>query len=215
MIGAMLGRAVASSTRRGPAQSLAGVALLPLVFALEHALPSTTTFDTSQSIEVDAPPAAVWATIVRMDTIDAPPALPFRLGLANPLRGEVIGGGVGALRRGEFSTGTALERVTEWVPNRKLAFVVVNDVPSMHELSPYRHVHAPHAVGYFRTTHTGFELVPRPDGGTRVLERTSHELKLEPVLYWLPMARWAVGQNNARVLAHIRRQAEQRAAARD
>ncbi len=214
MIGGMLGRAVAVSTRRTTTQSFAGVALLPMVFALEHALPATTTFDTEQTIAVDAPPAAVWAAIVRMDTIAEPPALPFRFGLAYPLRGEILGEGVGALRRGEFSTGTAVEQVTAWVPERKLAFVVVDDVPSMHELSPYRHVHAPHAVGYFRTASTSFELVKRPDGGTRIVERTSHELKLEPILYWLPMARWAVDQNNARVLAHIRRQAEGRLADR-
>ena len=64
-----------------------------------------------------------------MDTIEEPPALPFRLGVAHPIRGDVIGEGVGALRHGEFSTGIAIERVTEWVPNRKLAFVVEQDVP--------------------------------------------------------------------------------------
>jgi hypothetical protein len=63
-------------------------------------------------------------------------------------------------------------------------------------------------VGYFRTTYTSFELSPLPDGRTEIVERTSHELRLEPVLYWLPMARWVVHANNARVLAHIRRQAE-------
>jgi len=34
-----------------------------------------------------------------MDTIDEPLALPFRLGVAYPLRGEVIGEGVGAVRQ--------------------------------------------------------------------------------------------------------------------
>jgi hypothetical protein len=48
----------------------------------------------------------------------------------------------------------------------------------------------------------------RSDGHTDVIERTSHELRLEPVLYWLPLARWVVHENNARVLAHIRRHAE-------
>ncbi len=86
--------------------------------------------------------------------------------------------------------------------------MVVNDVPALRELSPYEHVHAPHAVGYFRTTLTSFELLPRPDGGTEIVERTAHELRLDPVLYWLPMARWIVDANNARVLAHIKRQAE-------
>jgi uncharacterized membrane protein YhaH (DUF805 family) len=208
LIGGLLGRAIALSTRRSPAQTLSAFALLPLIFALESVLATTTSFDTEQTIEVNAPPAAVWNAIVRMETIDAPPALPFRLGVAYPLGGEFLGEGVGAMRRGEFSTGTAVERVTEWVPNRKLAFVVVTDVPAMRELSPYRHVHAPHVVGYFRTTSTSFELARRSDGGTEIIERTSHELKLEPALYWLPMARWIVYANNARVLAHIRQQAE-------
>ena len=77
--------------------------------------------------------------------------------------------------------------------------------------SPYGHLHTPHLVGYFRTTSTSFELAVRSDGRTQVIERTSHELRLEPVLYWLPLARWVVHQNNARVLAHIRRHAEGRA----
>jgi hypothetical protein len=122
----------------------------------------------------------------------------------------VIGSGVGAVRRGEFSTGTAIERVTEWEPNRKLAFAVERDVPGMRELSPYEHVHAPHVTGYFLTTSASFELAPLPDGGTEIIERTSHVLKLDPVFYWLPMARWVVHTNNARVLAHISRQAERR-----
>jgi hypothetical protein len=75
-------------------------------------------------------------------------------------------------------------------------------------MSPYRHVHAPHIVGYFRSTVTSFELSRRSDGATEIVERTSHELKLDPILYWLPLARWVVSRNNARVLDHIRRQAE-------
>ena len=77
----------------------------------------------------------------------------------------------------------------------------------MRELSPYAHVHAPHVVGYFRTTNTSFELV-RSASGTEVIERTSHELRLEPVLYWLPLARSIVAANNARVLRHLKREAE-------
>jgi uncharacterized membrane protein YhaH (DUF805 family) len=210
VVGGLLGRAIALSTRRPTAQSLSGLALLPVVFGLEAILPATTNFDSFQTIAIDAPPELVWRSIVRMETIDEPRSLPFRLGVAYPLRGEVIGEGVGATRRSEFSTGTLLERVTEWIPQRKLAFVVLQDVPAMRELSPYQHVHAPHVVGYFRTMHVSFELVPRSDGGTDLNEHTSHELKLEPVLYWLPIARWVVQANNARVLAHIRARAEQR-----
>jgi uncharacterized membrane protein YhaH (DUF805 family) len=208
LAGGALGRGIALSTKRSPAETVSAVALLPLVFALESAFPPTASFDTSETIVVEAPPELVWRAIVQMAPIAAPPALPFRLGVAYPLGGEITGEGVGAVRRGEFSTGTAIEQVTEWIAQRKLTFVVLNDVPSMRELSPYQHVHAPHVVGYFRTTSTSFELLPQPGGQTQIVERTSHELKLDPVFYWLPLARWMVHENNARVLAHIRGQAE-------
>jgi uncharacterized membrane protein YhaH (DUF805 family) len=208
LAGGALGRGIALSTKRSPAETVSAVALLPLVFALESAFPPTASFDTSETIVVEAPPELVWRAIVQMAPMDAPPALPFRLGVAYPLGGEIIGEGVGAVRRGEFSTGTAIEQVTEWIAQRKLTFVVLNDVPSMRELSPYQHVHAPHVVGYFRTTSTSFELLPQPGGQTQIVERTSRELKLDPVFYWLPLARWMVHENNARVLAHIRGQAE-------
>lgn len=209
LLGGAVGRDIASRSRRPARDVWSFVALVPLVFATEYVLPTSTRFETVQSIAVSAPPETVWRSLLSTDPVEGPLALPFRLGLAHPVRGEVIGEGVGAVRRGEFSTGTAIERITEWEPNRRLAFVVVDDIPAMRELSPYEHVHAPHAVGYFRTLHTSFELVRRADGHTDLIERTSHELRLDPVLYWLPMARWVVTENNARVLAHIRRHAEQ------
>jgi hypothetical protein len=208
LIGGVLGRAMALQARRPAAQTLPCLALLPLMFAVENVLPPVAHLDTEQSIAVAAPPELVWKSILSTDPIEGPLALPFRLGVAYPLRGELRGEGVGAERLGEFSTGTAIERVTEWVPNRKLAFVVVREIPAMRELSPYENVHAPHVIGYFRTTSTSFELISRADGGTDIVERTSHELRIGPVPYWLPMARWIVRQNNARVLEHIRSHAQ-------
>jgi hypothetical protein len=208
VIGGLFGRALALQARRPPRQTLSALALLPAVFVLESILPPVTSFETHESIRVDAPPAAVFRSIVDMETIDEPPALPFRLGVAYPLGGEILGHGVGAVRFGRFSTGTARERVTEWIPDRKLAFVVLDDVPAMRELSPYRHVHAPHVLGYFRTTLTSFEVLPRGNGGSEIIERTVHELRLDPVFYWLPLARWVVHENNTRVLTHLRRLAE-------
>jgi uncharacterized membrane protein YhaH (DUF805 family) len=210
LLGGAFGResAVRRSATTGPVYSIA--LLLPIMFGIEDVLPASTEFDTEQKIEIEAPPNLVWQSILHMETMDEPLALPFRLGVAYPLRGEVIGEGVGAVRHGEFSTGVALERVTEWVVERKLAFIMLNEVPAMRELSPYEHVHAPHIEGYFLTRSTSFELVPIAGGRTQLVERTAHELRLDPVLYWLPIARWAVDENNARVLAHIRRQAERR-----
>ena len=208
LVGGMLGRAIALYSRRPARQGLSVVALLPVIFALETSLPTAVPFDTLSRVQIGAPPPAVWKVLVRTDLSEEPVALAFRLGLAYPVRGEVLGEGIGSIRLGVFSTGVALERVTEWIPNRKLSFILLNEVPAMRELSPYAKVHAPHVVGYFRTTNTSFELLDRDDGNTEVIERTSHVLSLEPVLYWLPLARWVVHENNARVLAHIKRRAE-------
>lgn len=208
VIGGLLGRAIAVGTGSSPRQTMGAVALVPLIFVSESLMPTTTRFETHQAIEINASPAVVWQSIIRMDMRDEPVALPYRLGLAYPLGGDVVGEGVGALRRGEFSTGTAVERVTEWIPDRKLAFVVEEDVPALRELSPYEHVHAPHVRGYFLTNLTSFELVPLPGNRTQLVERTSHELKLEPILYWMPLARLVIDLNNDRVLRHIRRRAE-------
>jgi uncharacterized membrane protein YhaH (DUF805 family) len=208
LIGGTLGRSAALSSRRSAKHTLSGLAVMPLVFAAEAALPPIATFDTLQTIDVAAPPSVVWNAIVHMSPLDEPVAFPFRLGVAYPIRGEIIGEGVGAIRRGYFSTGVALERITEWLPDRKLTFVVESDPPAMAELSPYAKVYAPHVLGYFHTRSTSFELLPGRDGHTTLVERSGHELKLDPVLYWLPMTEWAVGENNARALAHIKNDAE-------
>jgi hypothetical protein len=121
---------------------------------------------------------------------------------------------VGAIREGVFSTGIAHERVTVWEPGSRLEFIVLSDPPSMRELSPHDHVHAPHVNGYFRTLDARFAITPLANGRTRLSLTTQHELDLGPAYYWLPMAKWAVHANKQRVLQHFARQAESAAAAR-
>jgi hypothetical protein len=80
----------------------------------------------------------------------------------------------------------------------------------MEEMSPYRRVHAPHVTGYFNTEWTSFDLVELPGGGTRLTARAAHELRIEPALYWEPIARWAIRRNVGRVLLDVRMKAEWR-----
>jgi hypothetical protein len=207
LIGGAVGRAVALR-RNSRDKPLMAVALLPLVFALEAAMPPSAAIASHESIDIAAPAPAVWRAMTSGADIAEPPGLVGRAGLAYPLRGKLFGAGVGAVRVGVFSTGLARERVTEWVPGRRLAFRVLSQPPAMEEMSPYRRVHAPHVRGYFETGETRFTLTPLPGGGTRLTVAASHVLRIDPIPYWEPLARWAASANSRRVLADLKRKAE-------
>jgi hypothetical protein len=202
--GGELGRAIARSRHRDGATPLVSIAILPAVFMLEAAMPPSVTMTTQDTIDISAPPAEVWRALTSSSDIGPGPGLVFRAGLAYPIRGRILSEGVGAERLGQFSTGTARERITDWVPGRKLAFAVLTQPPAMAEFSPFDEVHAPHVRGYFETKSTSFELRPLPGGRTELVASGSHVLRLDPVLYWEPMARWTIHQNTRRVLQHIR-----------
>lgn len=206
-LGGALGRKLAEAGhRRG--RPLLSVAILPLVFLTEAALPPSVTITTHRTIEVSASASRVWQAL----TSDAPIAGEARLvalaGFAYPIKGRLLGSGVGATRLGTFSTGIARERVTAWEPGKRLAFVVIDQPAMMEEMSPYRRVHAPHLHGYFVTDTTTFELTPLRSGGTRLAARSTHRLRIDPALYWEPLARWAIGMNVTRVLESIKGAAE-------
>ena len=205
-IGGRTGREMAIHRRGSP--TAMSFAALPLVFLLEAMVPAQLQLASAESVVIDATPPQVWKAVIANEAIGPSPALPFRMGLAYPVASELRGEGVGAERIGRFSTGVAREQVTVWEPGRRLGFRVLSTPPVMHELSPWPTVHAPHAVGYFQTAWTSFDLVPLPQGRTRLTVRAAHTLRLDPAPYWEPMARLAIQANNRRVLAHYKARAE-------
>jgi hypothetical protein len=207
LIGGVIGRGIAleRNTRDKP---LIAIALLPAVFALEAAVPPSAALRTELSINIAAPPSAVWRVLTGSEPIAVPPGPIARSGLAYPLRGRLLGQGVGAERIGYFSTGVAHEQVTAWEPGRTLALRILSQPPAMEEMSPYRRVHAPHLNGYFTTGEMSFRLQPLPVGRTRLTINASHLLKIDPIPYWEPLARWTIRTNTARVLQDIKLKAE-------
>jgi hypothetical protein len=207
VLGGWAGRTIARvGHHRGT--PLMSVAALPLLFALEAAMPPAVPINTSEAIEIAAPPEIVWRAITSDKPITLSPGLPGIAGLAYPLRGQLIGEGVGARRLGYFSTGTADERVTAWQPGRLLAFTVLSQPPAMEEMSPYREVHAPHLYGYVVTGDTRYVLAPLPNGGTRLTLEATTVLHIDPIPYWETIARWAFQTNVRRVLTSTKIQAE-------
>jgi uncharacterized protein YndB with AHSA1/START domain len=210
--GGAVGRAAALAVHhRG--KPLMSLAALPALFALEAAMPPAVPVETAEAIEISAPPAAVWAALTGDKPIQEAPGVVAQAGLAYPIASHIVEGSVGGERLGEFSTGTARERITEWVPGRKLAFRVLSQPPAMEEMSPYRRVHAPHVSGYFETSAGSFEIEALPGGGTRLTARAAHVLRMDPVLYWEPVARWAIYTNVTRVLRDLKHKAERPLAA--
>lgn len=209
LVGAVAGHGVGKLGRGSRGTSRMAVVLLPMMFMVEAAAPRTVAFGDSRSVVVDAPADVVWAQVLDMREIAAPPSLPFRLGVAYPVRGVVVGEGVGAMRYGYFSTGKATERITDWRPGRVLAFDILSEPASIRELSPYGPIQTPHSDGYFRSIDARIGLEPLSDGKTRLTLTTNHEMDLQPAAYWLPMARWIVRENKARVLGQMKAQAEE------
>jgi len=189
---------------------LYGVAVLPLLFVLDAAMPPEVPITTRADIVIAAPTSAVWESLTVDRQVAAAPGLVGLAGLAYPVASRISGNGVGAHRHGTFSTGTADERITIWEPGRALAFRVVRQPPAMEEMSPYRKLHTPHLIGYFDTDALRYDLIPLGNSQTRVVVHANHILRIDPVFYWEPIARWAIGQNIERVLEDVRRDSEQR-----
>jgi hypothetical protein len=206
ILGGLIGRAMARN-RDSKTQPLMSIALLPLIFAVESAIPPSMTMETQQSIEISADRNSVWKALTSDAPVDKPAGLVGFAGLAYPIESHLVGSGRGAERLGVFSTGLSRERVTRWEPGVSLGFRVEKQPPAMEEMSPYRKVHAPHLEGYFDTTQTSFTLRTLPNGSTLLTARATHILRIDPVLYWEPIARWAIKQNVNRVLADIKAKA--------
>jgi hypothetical protein len=205
--GGALGRR-AARVGKDPSAPLYCVALLPLMFAADALSPPEAMMLTNESTVIEAPASRVWRVLTSDDPIVQAPTLVGRLGLAYPERAHLAGHHVGALRMGYFSTGIARERVTQWHDSKLLGFEVLSQPPAMTEMSPYRHVHAPHVNGYFQTGETRFELETLDANRTRLTILAAHRLRIDPIIYWEPIARWAANSNTRRVLDDLKRRAE-------
>ena len=205
IIAGAAGGSVGAAWARPLAPTTARLALLIPLFGL--AAPSVPLERMVQSeVIVNAPPERVWPIVLAFPEIPADDADPwlFRAGVAMPLRARIQGVGVGAIRHCEFTTGAFVEPITAWEAPHRLAFDVTEQPSPMRELSPWKHVHAPHLVqSTLRSRRGEFRLEPRAGNRTRLIGRTWYTIAMGPEPYWALWVDAVVHDVHLRVLGHI------------
>lgn len=195
--------------RQGPALLAAIVLGLPSMGIIEGTAAVTSTeFAVRSTIEIDAPPEAVWEQVIAFSTIPEPREWLFRAGIAYPKRAEIHGRGAGAVRHCVFSTGDFVEPIEIWDPPRLLKFSVSACPAPMEEWTPYGPVGTPHLRGFLVSRHGQFLLTRLPGGRTRLEGTTWYVHGLWPETYWRVWSDAIIHRIHRRVLDHIRKGAE-------
>jgi hypothetical protein len=185
------------------------MAALPAMVGAESvARPEAPRFAVHTSVEIEAPPEAVWGHVIRFDPLPKPDDWVFRSGLAYPVRAVIEGEGVGAIRRCEFSTGPFIEPIEVWDQPRLLRFAVTSNPPPMREWNPFAEIHPPHLDGFLVARRGQFRLVPTADGRTLLEGTTWYQHHLWPAAYWRLWSDAIIHRIHQRVLNHIKRSAE-------
>ena len=157
---------------------------------------------------MNAEPEKVWPKLVTFSELKPPQELLFHTGIAYPIRAEIDGAGVGAIRHCVFSTGEFVEPIKVWDEPRLLKFAVSAQPRVMDELSPYRDLHPPHLENYLLSREGQFLLTPIPGGKTLLQGTTWYQNRFWPAAYWHVWSDYIIHRIHMRVLVHIKSLAE-------
>ena len=183
--------------------------VIPMAMEVEHSVPPPLPkLQVRSSVIVDAPPEKVWRNVVTFSELPAPTEAIFKLGVAYPVRAEIDGQGVGAIRRCNFSTGPFVEPIEIWDEPRLLKFSVTQNPAPMQEWTPYRDVHPPHLHGYLESCGGQFRLVPLPGNRTLLEGTTWYYHHLWPADYWQLWSDEIIHTIHLRVLNHVKQLSE-------
>jgi uncharacterized membrane protein YhaH (DUF805 family) len=211
-LGGMLGYAIQAGywlNKGTPAMLSIVLFFTPVFQGVERWVkPQAETFEVRTAIEVHAPPEKVWNLVVAFAEIPPPKELLFRAGIAYPIRAEISGHGVGAVRHCIFSTGTFAEPIEVWDAPRLLKFGVTANPAPLNELSPYGNIQPPHLHGFFVSKQGQFLLTALPGGRTRLEGATWYQHAMWPAAYWHLWSDYIIRRIHLRVLEHIRVEAE-------
>jgi hypothetical protein len=166
-------------------------------------------YEVRTAIEIAASPERVWKHVVAFPDMPEPREWYFRAGVAYPQRARIAGSGAGAVRYCDFSTGSVIEPIEIWNEPHMLRFRVVENPPTMHELSPYVQLAPKHLHGYLISKAGEFRLTQLP-GDRTLLEGISwYQHGLWPAPYWRLWSDAIIRRIHLRVMTHIKFLAEQ------
>jgi hypothetical protein len=186
--------------------------LLPSAFLLlgaEAAVPrEAPIYAVRSAVVIDAAPETVWKNVVSFGRLPAPDGWLFRTGIAYPIRAEIRGTGVGAVRRCHFSTGPFVEPIEVWDEPRLLRFAVTANPPALEETSPWGAIHPPHVEGFLVSKRGQFRLTGLSGGRTLLEGTTWYQHGLYPAGYWRLWSDWIIHRIHLQVLEHVKRLSE-------
>jgi uncharacterized membrane protein YhaH (DUF805 family) len=212
LLGGLLGYRIQANHWRPPeAPVMLSVVLLlvPAFFGMERAAGlEPETYRVQTAIEVNTRPGQVWQKVIAFAEIPPPKEMLFRAGIAYPIRAEISGHGVGAVRHCIFSTGPFVEPIEIWDEPRLLKFGVTANPAPLQEWTPYAHIEPPHLHGYFVSEQGQFLLTALPGGRTRLEGTTWYRHTMWPAAYWRLWSDYIIHRIHLRVLDHIKLEAE-------
>ena len=183
--------------------------VIPTAMEMEHAVPPPLPIlQVRSSVIVDAPPEKVWKNVVTFSELPPPTETIFKLGIAYPVRAEIDGQGVGAVRRCNFSTGPFVEPIEVWDEPHLLKFSVTQNPEPMQEWTPYHKIHPPHLDGYLQSCGGQFRLIPLPGNRTLLEGTTWYYHHLWPADYWQLWSDEIIHTIHLRVLNHVKQLSE-------
>ena len=173
-----------SRVGRAPA-ALPMLALLPYaVMPLERGQSSPIRLvSTVTSIDIDAPPSAVWPLVVSVDTIkpaERRTALFSAIGFPEPVAATLDHSGIGGVRTATFEHCIVFrETITEWRAERHLRFTIVPDSIPATTLDPHVTIGGP----YFDVLTGTYDLEPLGQNRTRLRLTSEHRVSTRFNLY--------------------------------
>jgi hypothetical protein len=211
-LGALIGYNIrkAANWRRGQRELFCGgtfLFLAMLLFAEKSMNAKPPLLEVKTTVDITAPSSNVWKHVVTFSELAAPTEWIFHAGVAHPLKAEIEGRGVGAVRHCIFSTGTFVEPIEVWDEPRLLRFTVTSNPPPMRELS-FRPVKPAHLEGFLLSERGQFELTAVSANTTRLEGTTWYRHGLWPARYWQLWSDYIIHTIHLRVLRHIKAEAE-------